>query len=182
MNTDILRIFRGGGAQHYRLRRATWGFAKPLPYSVPVLSLAVEAERQASIFPEDASLPHKPRWSLDVWLRGLTDQMLLPGSRFSIPGCYDDFTGVIYTTFYYDEHEGTERNDIKIVGRTDDFLNLAIEGYISHTNASMPPTRITVDARFTKLIPHQEIQAQFGRQELPPHDPPYGAQYSPPSS
>jgi hypothetical protein len=182
MNADMLRIFRDGGAQHYPIKRATWGFSQPLPYSVPVLALAVEAEKQASIFPEDDSWPHKPRWCLDVWLRGLNDHMLLPGSQFSIPNCYDDFTGVVYTIFYYDEHEGTERNAIKIVRRTNDFLDLAIEGHISHANASMPRTRITVDARFTKLTPHQEIQAQFCRKALPPHDPPYAAEYSPPST
>ncbi len=143
----------------------------------------METEDQPSIFPEDDKWPHDPRWRLDAWARSLSDGMILSGSQFLIPSCYDDFTGVIFTTFLYDEHEGTEDNVIKIVRRVGDFLDLFVEGHINHEHASMRPTRITVNARFTKRTPHEEIDARFGgREELPPHEPPYGATYSPPAA
>jgi len=183
MQTNMLRMFRGDAAQHYPIKRATWGFSEPTPYSVPVLSLAVETEKQESIFPEDDQWPHAPSWSLDIWTRGLSDSMILSGSEFSVPGCYDDFTGVIFTAFYYDELEGTEANVIKVIRREGDFLDLSVEGFIRHATASMRPTRVTVDARFTKRTPHEEINAKFGgREDLPPHEPPYGAIYSPPNA
>jgi hypothetical protein len=172
-------MIREHAAQHYPIKRATWGFAEPLPYSVPVLCLAIETDEQKSTFPEDDGWTQAPRWSLDIWVRGLTDGLLLPGSQFSVADSYDDFTGVIFTMFYYDEHEGTEANTIKIIGRDGDFLDLSIEGFIRHATASMRPTRILVEARFCRRIPHEEIDAKFGgRENLPPHDPPYGAVYS----
>jgi hypothetical protein len=176
-------MFRKDAAQHYSIKRANWGFSEPSPYSVPVLCFSVETDKQLSVFPEDIPLPHAPRWSLDVWTRGLRDGMLLAGSQFAIPGCYDDFTGVIFTAFYYDEREGTETNLIKIIKRQGDFLDLSIEGFIRHEHASMRPTRITVDAQFTKRTPHEAIDGKFVRPDrLPPHEPPYGATYSPPNA
>jgi len=178
--TEKLTMFRGEVAQHYSIKRATWGFAKPTPYLIPILCLAIETEPQPSIFPEDDEWKHNPRWRLDAWARGLSDSMIVSGSQFLIPFCYDDFTGVVFTNFIYDEHEGTETNVIKIIRREDDFLDVFIEGNINHQHASMKPTRITVEARFTKLIPHAEISAKFGgRENLPPHEPPYGATFSP---
>jgi hypothetical protein len=183
MDTAMLRLFRGDAAQHYRIKRATWGFAEPLPYSVPVLCFAAETEEQESSFAEDDGWPHAPRWSLDIWARDLTDGMLLPGSQFSVADAYDDFTGVIFTAFFYDEHEGTEENTVRIIGRDGDFLDLSVEGFIRHATASMRPTRIVVDARFTRRTPHEEINAKFGgRENLPPHDPPCGAIYLPSSA
>ena len=182
MVINMLNMIRGDNAQQYSIKRATWGFSEPAPYSVPVLSLAIETEEQRSIFPEDVPLPHAPRWSLDVWLRDLTDRMLSAGSEIAIPDCYDDFTGVVFTAFFYDEHEGTEANVIRVIGREGDLLDLSIQGQISHKHASMPPTRIVVEARFTRLSPHVEIDAQFYRGALPPHEPPYAAKYSPPAA
>ena len=183
MQINMLRMFRRDAAQHYPIKLATWGFSEPTPYSVPVLSLAVETERQQSIFPEDDQWPQTPGWRLDIWTRGLSDSMLVTGCQFSIPECYDDFTGVTFTAFYYDEMEGTEANLIKIIRREGDFLDLSIEGFIRHEHASMRPTHITVDARFTKRTPHEEINAKFGgREELPPHEPPYGATHLPPDA
>jgi len=180
MPTNTLTMIRGGIPQQYPIKRATWGFSKPAPYLIPVLSLAIETETLASIFPDDDNWPHDPTWSLDVWCRNLSEGMLVPGSEFAIAGCYDDFTGVVYTAFFYDEHEGTGNNLIKIIAREGDSLALSIEGEISDLHASMTPTRIVVDARFSKLSPHGEIDAQFYRGALPPHEPPYGAMYSPP--
>ena len=117
MNTDALTIFRGDVAQRYPIKRATWGFAEPTPYSISVFCLAIETEEQSSIFPEDDEWPHKPRWCLDIWARGLSDGMLLPGSKLLIPSCYDEFTGVVFTAFYYDDHEGTADNVVKIIRR-----------------------------------------------------------------
>jgi len=182
MPTNTLKMIRGEVARGYPIKRATWGFSNPAPYSVPVFSMTIETEKQQSIFPEDGDWPHAPKWSLDVWIRDLSERMLLPGSEFAVPGCYDDFTGVIFTTFFYDEHEGTETNLIRILGREGDLLNLSIEGQISHAHASMPPTRIVVHARFARLSPHPEIDAQFCRDALPPHEPPYGAMYLPPTA
>jgi hypothetical protein len=178
--TDTLRMIRGDLAQDYRIKRATWGISEPAPYLVPVLSVAIETDKQPSIFPEDDEFVHAPKWSLDVWFKNLGDKMLSPGSEFAIPRCFDEFTGVIYTTFFYVEHEGTKGNLIKIVGRDGEFLELLIEGQISDVHASMPPTRIVGEARFSRLSPHPEIDAQFCRDSLPPHEPPYGAMYAPP--
>jgi hypothetical protein len=175
-------MFREDAAQHFSIKRATWGFSEPTPYAVPVLSLAVEAEEQPSTFPEDDEWPHAPSWRLDVWTRGLSESMLVAGGQFSMPEGHDDYTGVIFTAFVYDEMEGTEPNIVKIVRREGDYLDLSIEGFIRDEHASMRPTRITVDARFTRLTPHEEINANLGgREELPPHEPPCGATYSPPN-
>jgi hypothetical protein len=144
--------------------------------------MTIESERRPSIFPEDDHWPHSPKWSLDVWLRDLNDRLLSPGSEFAIPGSNDDFTGVVFTAFFYDEHEGTVGNLLKVIEREGDLLDLVIEGEISDAHASMPPTRIVADARFTRLSPHSEIDAQFCRDALPPHEPPYGAMYSPPGA
>jgi hypothetical protein len=182
MGSDTLTMTRGDVAQHYPIKKATWGFAKPAPYSVPVLCFAVETERQKSVFPGEENWAHEPTWHLDVWMRGLNENQLLPGSQFSIPECFDEFTGIIYTMFHYDESEGTEPNTIKIKNRQGDFLDLSIEGFINDKHASMEPTRMTVEARFTKCTPDKEIQAQFNRQNLPPHEPPYKAMYTPPSA
>jgi len=181
MVTNKLSMSREDVVQSYPIKRATWGFAEPTPYLVPVFCLAIETEEQTSIFPEDDKWPHTPGWRLDIWTRGLSDGLLLSGSQFSMPDSYDDFTGVIFTAFSYDEFEMTEPNLIKIIRREGDLLDLAIEGHINYEHASMRPTRITVDARFTKHTPHEAINAKFGgREELPPHEPPYGATYSPP--
>jgi hypothetical protein len=111
-------------------------------------------------------------------MRELSAELLRTGCSFSIPHFYDEFTGVIYTNFHYDEHEGTEDNSINISGISNDILELSIEGYIRHEHASMRPTKITVDAKFTKLSPHLPIMSQFGgRESSPPHEPPVGAVY-----
>jgi hypothetical protein len=174
----ILRMFRADAAQHYPIKRATWGFSTDEKYRVPILSFAIEAEKQKSIFPEDGGWPHTPVWVIDIWMRGLNAELLRDGCSFSIPHFYDDLTGVIYTNYYYDEHEGTEDNSIKIVGISNDILKLSIEGYIRHKHASMRPTKITGDAEFTRLSPHPPIMSKFGgRESLPPHEPPVGATY-----
>ena len=178
----ILRMFRGDATQHYPVKQATWGFSMDKRYSVPILSFAVETERQNSVFPEDGGWHHNPRWGIDVWLPGLHAELLQPGCGFSIPSCYDDYTGEVYTNFHYDEHEGTEDNFIKVADLSNDLLLVSIEGYIRHEHASMRPTKITVDGEFRKLTPHPPINAMFGgRESLPPHDPPIGAIYHPPS-
>ena len=183
MVTNKLTMFRDDVAQSYPIKQATWGFAEPAPYLVPVFCVAIKTEKQPSIFPEDGRWPHAPSWGLDIWTRGLNDTMLLPGSQFSISDSHDDFTGVIFTAFFYDEFEMTEPNVIKIIRRDGDLLELFIEGQINYEHASMRPTRITVDARFTKCTPHEEIDAKLGgREALPPHEPPYGATYLPPTA
>jgi hypothetical protein len=179
MPTNTLKMIRRELTQNYFVKRATWGFSKPVPYSVPVFSIAIETEKQQSIFPEDQGWSQAPKWSLDVWIKDLNDRMLSPGSEFAIPGCYDDFTGNVFSSFFYDEHEGTVGNLIKIVERDGDLLDLLIEGEISDVHASMPPTRMVVEGCFSRLSPHPEIDAQFCRNALPPHEPPYGAMYSP---
>jgi hypothetical protein len=176
-------MIREDAAQHYAISRATWGFSEPAPYYVPVLCLAIETVEQPSIFSEEKARRRQPRWNLDIWMPGLSDKMIVPGSQFSISECYDDHTGIIFTMFHYTESEGTEPNVIKITGRENDFLDLSIEGFVRDAHASIPPTRITVDARFTRLTPHPEISAQFGgRENLPSHQPPCGAIYSPPKT
>jgi hypothetical protein len=183
MTTGKLSMVREDAAQHYPIKQATWGFAQPARYKVPVFCLAVDTEKQPSIFPEENKLPHAPSWGLDVWTRGISDDMLLPRSQFSIPDSYDVFTGVIFADFFYSEWEMTEPNIIKIIGRDGDFLDLSIEGFIRHEHASMRPTRITVEARFTKRTSHEGIIATMGgREDLPPHEPPYGATYLPPAT
>ena len=180
MASGFLAMTRDGLAQHYPIKSATWGFAKPAPYLVPVLCFALETEIQKSIFSEDRKWPHEPKWELDIWMRGLNESHLLPGSQFSIEGCYDEFTGIVYTMFHYDEFEGTVLNTVKIKKVEGDFLDLSIEGFINYTPASMRPTRMTVEGRFTKRSPHPEIKAQFNRPGLPPHEAPCGAIYSSP--
>lgn len=156
---DMLGIFRGDIAQYYRITRATWGFSTPVPYSVPVFCLAIETEPQYSSFPDDILLPHAPSWRIDIWARGLHENMLLPGNPLPILPAYDDATGVISTAFYYDTLEGTVENVVRIAKREDNFLEVAMEGYVQGTG-SMPPTRITVDARFMRLTPRREINFQ----------------------
>ena len=154
-------ILRGDITQYYRITRATWGFSTPVPYSVPVFCLAVETEPQFSSFPDDILLPHAPSWRIDIWAHGLRENMLLPGSPLPVQPSYDDATGVISTAFYYDTLRGTADNVVRIINRADDWLEVAMEGCI-HGTASMPPTRITVDARFMRLAPRQEINFQPG--------------------
>jgi hypothetical protein len=168
-------MFREDAAQHYPVTRATWGFSKRNRYSIPVLCMAVETERQPSTFSEEDAWPHAPAWRLDVWARGLTPDLLRRGTQFRIPGFHDDLTGVLFTNFYYDEHEGTTDNVLTITQRDGEHLDLSIEGFIRHEFASMRPTRITVDARFGRLSPHEAIPAAYYREALPPHEPPYGA-------
>ena len=175
MQPGILRMFRGDAAQHYPIKCATWGFAHDYRYSIPVLCFSIETEPQDSIFPEEDGWSHKPSWRLDVWARALGPEVLRPGCQVRIPNCHDEFTGVIFTAFYYDEHEGTTHNVITVRHFTDDILDLSIEGYIRHEFASMRPTRIKVDARFTRLSPHGVIDTVYNREPLPPHEPPYGA-------
>jgi hypothetical protein len=175
-------MFRGDAAQHFQVKRATWGFASPAPYFVPVLCFEIETEKQKSSFPEDDGWQQAPAWRLDVWARELTEATLLPGSQFLIPSFYDDFSGVVFTNFYYYEHEGTEDNVIKIIRREGDILGLFVEGYIRHEHASMRPTRMTVEADFTRLATQSEIPAGFLRENLPPHEPPYGATYLQPAT
>jgi hypothetical protein len=170
-------MFRGDAAQHYPIKRASWGFSEDNRYSIPVLCFVIETEQQRSIFPEEDGWPHEPTWRLDVWALALGSDTVRSGCQFRIPNCHDDFTGVIYTTFYYDEHEGTTDNLITVRQRADDALDLSIEGYLRHEFASMRPTRITVDARFTRLSPHGAIPAAYLRESLPPHEPPYGATF-----
>src|SRR5262245_24709713 len=110
MQLGILRMFRGDASQHYPIKRATWGFAQDDRYSIPVLCFAIETEQQDSTFPEEDGWSHDPSWCLDVWARDLSPDVLRPGCQFRIPDCYDEFTGVVFTTFYYDEHEGTTDN------------------------------------------------------------------------
>jgi len=168
-------MFRGDAAQHFPIKRATWGFAQDDRYSIPVLCFAIETEQQDSTFADEDGWPHDPAWRLDVWARALGPDVLRSGCQFRIPDCYDAFTGVIFTTFYYDEHEGTTDNAITVRQVADNILDLSIEGYIRHEFASMRPTRITVDAQFTRISPHEVIDAVFNRTTLPPHEPPYGA-------
>ena len=152
----MLGIFRGDSAQYYPITRATWSFATPVSYSVPVFCLAVETEPQSSIFPEDIAWPHAPSWRIDIWAHGLHENMLLPGSQVSALPSYDDLTGVISTSFYYDGLGGTVDNVVRIMSREEDLLDVAMEGYIRHPTASATPTRITVDAQFTRLTPRRE--------------------------
>jgi hypothetical protein len=166
MQTDMLRMFRGDAAQHFPIGQATWGFSESNRYSVPILCLAVKAQRMPSVFLEDDEWPHEPRWCLDVWARGMGEDLIRSGSRFSIPSLCDDFTGVIFTMFHYDEHEGTEDNIIKIIQRESDVLALSIEGYIRHPTASMRPTRIMVDARFIRRTLHEEIHAKWSASQI----------------
>jgi hypothetical protein len=175
MQPGILRMYREDAAQHYPIKRATWGFCQDGRYSIPVLCFAIVTEQQDSIFPEEDGWSHRPMWCLDVWARALTPGVLQPGCEFRIPESCDDFSGVVFTNFYYDEHEGTTDNLITIRDVTDEALDLSIEGYIRHEFASMRPTRITVDARFTRLSPHEGIGVGYFREALPPHEPPYGA-------
>jgi len=168
-------MFRGNAAQHYPITRATWGFSERNRYSAPVLCLAVETERQPSIFPEEDGWLHKPAWRLDAWVRGLSADLFRRGTQVHIPGFHDEFTGVLFTNFHYDEHEGTTDNLITVIQREGDFLDLSIEGYIRHEFASMQPPRIAVEARFARLSPHEAIPAAYYREALPPHEPPYGA-------
>ena len=175
MRPGILRLFRGDAAQHYPVKRATSGFCQDDRYSIPVLCFAIETEQQRSIFPEEDAVWHEPSWRLDVWARALSPDILRPGCQFRIPDCYDEFTGVIFTMFYYDEHQGTTDNIIAVRHCAGDVLDISIEGYIRHELASMRPTRITVDARFTRLSRHEVIDAVYNREALPPHEPPYGA-------
>ena len=177
MQAGILRIFRGDAAQHYPIKRATWGFTDQNRYAMPVLCFAIETELQRSIFPEEDGWQYNPSWRLDVWARALSLNSVRPGWQFRIPDCHDEFTGVIFTMFHYDEQEGTTDNVITVLKRTDDTLDLAIEGFIRHEFASMRPTRITVEAQFTRLFPHGAIPASFNREELPPHEPPCGATF-----
>jgi hypothetical protein len=175
MQSGILRMFRGDAAQHYRITSATWGFCQDDRYSIPVLCFAIKTELQNSSFPEDDGCPHQPWWCLDVWARALNPDVLRPGCQFRIPSSYDEFTGVNFTMFHYDEHEGTTENVITIRHLTGNLLDVSIQGYIRHDYASMRPTRITADARFSGLSPHQVIDAAFNREALPPHEAPYGA-------
>jgi hypothetical protein len=46
----ILRMFRGDAAQHYPIKQATWGFSTDEKYSVPILSFAIETEKQKVFF------------------------------------------------------------------------------------------------------------------------------------
>ncbi len=168
-------MIRDDAAQHFYITRATWGFSDRNTYSVPVLCLAVETEEQRSIFPEEDGWSHSPRWHIDVWSRGLRPEMLQAGCVIRIPDSHDGFTGVVYTTFHYDEHEGTMDNKISVAERCDDTLRLAIEGYIRHDFASMRSTRITIDATFARLSPCESIGVGYFRESLPPHEPPNGA-------
>ena len=170
-------MFRRDAAQHYPVKRATWGFCRDDRYSIPVLCFSVETERQNSVFPGEDGWWHEPSWHLDVWARALSPAILRQGCQFRIPDCHDGFTGVIFTTFYCDEHEGTTDNVITVRHCADDILDLSIVGYIRNDFASMRPTRITVDARFTRLSPHRVIDAVYNREALPPHEPPYGATF-----
>jgi hypothetical protein len=178
MDAGILRMYRGDAAQHYPIKSATWGFSKDNRYSIPVLCFAIETESQESIFTEEDAWSHDPSWRLDVWSRGLNSETLKPGCQFRIPDCNDDFTGIIFTMFFYDEHEGTTNNVITVRRCEGETLVLSIEGYIRHEFASMPPTRIVVDARFSQKMPHEAISAAYVREELPEHEPPYGATHS----
>ncbi len=174
----MLRMFRGNAAQHYPIKQATWGFSTDERYLISILSFAIKSNEQKSVFPEDGGWTHRPSWNIDIWMRELSLELLQAGCRFSIPSFCDEFTGVIYTNFHYDEHEGTEDNSIKISSIANDTLELSIEGYIRHGHASMLPTKITADAKFVKLSPHPSIAFQFGgRESLPPHEPPVGAVY-----
>jgi len=42
-NAGILRMFRGHTAQHYPVKRATWGFCQDDRYSIPVLCFSVSS-------------------------------------------------------------------------------------------------------------------------------------------
>src|SRR5215469_5646859 len=111
----MLRMIRKDAAHHFLIKRATWGFSEPAPYSIPVLCFAIDTERR-SYSEEDDEWPYKVSWQLDVWLRNLKDHMLLPGSQFAIPSSHDDFTGIIFTSLSHEgEFEGTEDNTIKII-------------------------------------------------------------------
>jgi hypothetical protein len=175
MLQGVLKMDRGEVAQEYLIERSTWGFHQDDKYAVPVLSLAVRTKIQDSIFPQEGAAPHDPMWSLDIWARSLSADLLRPGCRFQIPESFDDFTGVVFTTFYYDEHEGTTDNIITVRSLADGILDLFIEGHIRHQFASMPPTRITVNAQFMELKPRPAINAAHIREALPPHQPPCGA-------
>jgi hypothetical protein len=178
MGAGMLRMFRENAAQHFVVSRATWGICVDNRYSTPVLCFAVETEEQESAFPDEDGWPHQPAWHLDVWARGLNAALPQAGCEFRILDPFDDFTGVIFTSFYYDEHEGTTENVIRVIQREDELLDVSIEGHIRHNFASMPPTRITVDARFTRLSPHKTFDGIFNRGPLPPHDPPCGATFT----
>jgi len=86
-----------------------------------------------------------------------SESSLRPGCTCCIPDSDDDFTGVVFTVFYYDENEGTTDNVIEIREFADENLERSIEGVIRHEAASMRPTRITVEACFKKVSPHYPI-------------------------
>jgi hypothetical protein len=178
----ILRMIRKNAAQHYELNQAVWGISVDLKYSVPVLQLAVKTESQKSIFADDEGWNQSPTWHIDIWLRGLRPELLQPGCLIRIPDSNDNFTGMVYTDFYYDEHEGTTENSVKITGRQGDTLQLSMEGHIRHSFASMPPTKIVVDAAFTFVSQFPSVSTCYHREALPPHEPPYGATIHPASS
>jgi hypothetical protein len=174
----ILRMIRSDAAQHFPITRATWGFSDRNEFSMPVLCLALETEKQRSIFPEEDGCLHGPTWQIDVWAKGFSPAIVQAGCVIRIPDPHDERTGVIYTGFYYDEHEGTTDNTVTVVERRDDALRLGIEGFIRQRTASMRPTRITVDATFEHLSTHEPIGVGYPRDLRSSDEPPNGATFT----
>jgi hypothetical protein len=180
INLGILRMIRAGAAQHYKIRQATWGFSNDKNYGVQVLRFEINTEPQPSTFPGEDRWQHEPWWKLAVWLPNVTEDLLRPECKFNIPKCYDEFTGVFFASFHYDEWEGTEPNQILVHEISGDMVRMSIEGYINDPVASMSATKIIVNADFQRLSPHPAIGFGQYRENLPPHEPPIGAKYYPP--
>ena len=68
----------------------------------------------AALFGASTGRRNSSRATCCCWT--LTDSVPCTG----IPDCHDEFTGVIFTTFYYDEHEGTTDNVITVRHCADD--------------------------------------------------------------
>jgi hypothetical protein len=169
-----MKLLRESGAQLYRLTKAHWGVNTDREYGIPVIWIVMQAENLPSIFPEDDNWPHGPEWTIEVWAPNIGPNTLRPGTSVAIETEWDEFTGRVYTNFYYDEHDHTTHNLITVVSRSLDEIRVSVEGRIRAENSSMQTTRIVAEARLTPGQEHFGLGG-FMRKDLPLHKPPHGA-------
>lgn len=173
-----LSMVRDGVTQVYRLLKAHWGSYVDEHYKTTVVGLVAQAERQPSIFPDDDGWSHGPEWTIAIWAAGFTTESVQTGLRIEIPDDWDEYTGRVFTNFYYDEHDHTVDNIILVGERHGGSIRLRIEGRISDENPGMMPTQIFVDATF-HLATDDYFLGGFTRNDLPPHPPPFNAKILP---
>ena len=149
MSVGVLTFNRFNGQEQFTISEAVILLYDNDGFST--LSFEIETdEKPLKTLPDTESLRARPNAEFTVRVTDFSWENLV-GKCFEIPQGYDDETEEYLTCLYYCEHEATDNNVIKILGREADRFRVKIEATcidVNYYDGSKPLTKVEIDAWF----------------------------------